>query len=634
MHTKAARTVRSCMRRGGGGGGGQRARREGGRWAANAHCLVGLLLLVVLALLLDGGVLVLLVLGDEVVHVGLGLSELHLVHALTGVPVEEGLAAEHTRELLTHTAEHLLDAGVVADEGDGHLEALGRDIADGGLDVVRDPLDEVAGVLVLHVQHLLVHLLGRHAAAEQRGRREVAAVARVGGLHHVLGVEHLLRQLRDGEAAVLLRAAARQRREAHHEEVQARERHEVHGKLAQVRVQLAREAQAAGHARHHSGDEVVQVTERRRRQLQRAEANIVQRLIVDAHGLVGVLHQLVHGEGRVVGLHNGVRHAGGRDDGEGHHDPVRVLLAQLGDEQGAHARARAAAEGVGQLEALQAVAALRLLAAHIKHGVDQLRALSVVTLGPVVASAGLTKDEVVRAEQLAVRASANRVHSAGLEVHQHGARHIAASRRLIEVHVDALQLQIGVALVGTSRINAMLVGDHLPKLRADLVAALAGLAGNDLTHVGRGGSRKERVCSCVEKGVGGRLLCRGAVGGGDVCVLCVCVCVPRTQRRAGTFPNVGWFPGQGGQGKRGDAVWHREGGQGRRPLLTAGSKETRQWRAATPRTYMRTRKRRFAQQRGGGSAQSTGRCARHRTTRTSAARARGACGVSAGVGNL
>merc|ERR1740117_544829 len=39
-------------------------------------------LLLVLALLLGRGVLVLLVLGDEVVHVGLGLGELHLVHAL------------------------------------------------------------------------------------------------------------------------------------------------------------------------------------------------------------------------------------------------------------------------------------------------------------------------------------------------------------------------------------------------------------------------------------------------------------------------------------------------------------------------------------------------------------------------
>ena len=127
-------------------------------------CLV---VFIILSLLLSGSILVLLVLRDEVVHVGLGLGELHLVHALTGVPVKEGLAAEHGRELLGHALEHLLDGGGVADEGGRHLEALGGDVADGRLDVVRDPLDEVRGVLVLDVEHLLVDLLGGHAAAEQ-----------------------------------------------------------------------------------------------------------------------------------------------------------------------------------------------------------------------------------------------------------------------------------------------------------------------------------------------------------------------------------------------------------------------------------------------------------------------------------
>ena len=57
------------------------------------------------------GLLVLLVLADQVVHVGLGLGELHLVHALAGVPVEEGLAAKHGRELFADTFEQLLDGG-------------------------------------------------------------------------------------------------------------------------------------------------------------------------------------------------------------------------------------------------------------------------------------------------------------------------------------------------------------------------------------------------------------------------------------------------------------------------------------------------------------------------------------------
>jgi len=123
--------------------------------------LCHILLIFILAefsLILRGSLLVLLVLGDEVVHVGLGLGELHLVHALAGVPMKESLATEHGRELLRHTLEQLLDGGAVADESGGHLETSRRDVADRRLDVVRDPLDEVAAVLILHVQHLLVHL--------------------------------------------------------------------------------------------------------------------------------------------------------------------------------------------------------------------------------------------------------------------------------------------------------------------------------------------------------------------------------------------------------------------------------------------------------------------------------------------
>merc|ERR1719152_967128 len=70
-----------------------RAAPPGGGWGGWGRGRLVLLaaLLLELALLLGGGVLVLLVLGHEVVHVGLGLGELHLVHALAGVPVEEGL---------------------------------------------------------------------------------------------------------------------------------------------------------------------------------------------------------------------------------------------------------------------------------------------------------------------------------------------------------------------------------------------------------------------------------------------------------------------------------------------------------------------------------------------------------------
>ncbi len=50
---------------------------------------------------------------------------------------------------------------------------------------------------------------------------------------------YLLRELGDGESAVLLVAAAGERREADHEEVQAWEGDQVDRQLAQVSVQLA-----------------------------------------------------------------------------------------------------------------------------------------------------------------------------------------------------------------------------------------------------------------------------------------------------------------------------------------------------------------------------------------------------------
>ena len=74
---------------------------------------------------------------------------------------------------------------------------------------------------------------------------------------------------------------------------------------------------------------------------------------------------------------------------EGVHDAVGVLLADLADEQGAHARASAPTQGVGELEALQAVAAFCLLPHHIEHRVHKLSPLSVVALGPVVSSTTL-----------------------------------------------------------------------------------------------------------------------------------------------------------------------------------------------------------------------------------------------------
>ena len=224
---------------------------------------------------INSGVLVLLVFRDKIVHVGFGFSEFHFVHTFTGVPVEEGLAAEHGGELFGDALEHFLDAGVVTDEGDGHLETLGGNVTNGGLDVIGDPFNEVRGVLILDVEHLFVNFLGGHATTEESGGGEVTAVAGIGSAHHVLGVEHLLSEFGNGESAVLLRTTRGERSEAHHEEVETGEGNKVDGELAEIGVELTGEAEAAGDTRHDDGDEMVQVTEGGSGELKCTKANII-----------------------------------------------------------------------------------------------------------------------------------------------------------------------------------------------------------------------------------------------------------------------------------------------------------------------------------------------------------------------
>jgi hypothetical protein len=168
-------------------------------------------------------ILVLLVLSYQILHVRLGLGELHLVHTLLGVPMQERLALEHGRELLADTLEQLLDGSGVADEGNSHLETAGRNVALRGEYVVRDPLDKVRAVLGLHGLHLLLDLLHRDLATEDGGDGEVTAVAGIRGGHHVLRIEHLLRELGNGDSAVLDASPCGQGSETDHEEVQTRE---------------------------------------------------------------------------------------------------------------------------------------------------------------------------------------------------------------------------------------------------------------------------------------------------------------------------------------------------------------------------------------------------------------------------
>ncbi len=87
-----------------------------------------------------------------------------------------------------------------------------------------------------------------------------------------------------------------------------------------------------------------------------------------------------------------------------------------------------------------------------------------MTLSPVVPSARLAKHKVVRPEDLSVGPRADRVHGAWLQVDEDSPGHVLSTRGLIVVDIDSLQLEVRVAIVSPSGVDAMLIRDDFPEL--------------------------------------------------------------------------------------------------------------------------------------------------------------------------
>jgi len=137
---------------------------------------------------------------------------------------------------------------------------------------------------------------------------------------------------------------------------------------------------------------------------------------------------------------------------------------------------------VDDLESLKAITTFGFLSDDIQNGIDQFGTFGVMSLGPIVSGSGLSEDEVIGSEELAVRAGSNGVHGSWFKIHKDGSGDITSTGGFIVIDVDSFQLKIRVSGVSTGGVNTVFIGDDLPELGTDLVTALSSLNVNDFSH--------------------------------------------------------------------------------------------------------------------------------------------------------
>ena len=142
--------------------------------------------------------------------------------------------------------------------------------------------------------------------------------------------------------------------------------------------------------------EAVEVGVGRALDVEVAAAHVVEGLVVEGEGHVGVLEERVGREHGVVRLDGGRGDLRGRRDREGELGLAAVVDGEALEEERAEAGAGAAAGGVEAQEALEASAVVRELADAVEDEVNDLLADGVVATGVVVGGVLLAGDELLR----------------------------------------------------------------------------------------------------------------------------------------------------------------------------------------------------------------------------------------------
>ena len=177
---------------------------------------------------------------------------------------------------------------------------------------------------------------------------------------------------------------------------------EVGLELGDINVEGTIESEGGSQGRDDLGDQSVQVGVGGALNIEVSSADIVDGLVVEHDGDIGVLKEGVSGEDRVVGLNDSGGHLGGGVHGETELGLLSVINGESLEEERSETGSGTTTDGVEDEETLETSALIGELSDSVEAEIDDFLSNGVMSSGEVVSGILLAGDELLGVEELSI----------------------------------------------------------------------------------------------------------------------------------------------------------------------------------------------------------------------------------------
>jgi len=261
--------------------------------------------------------------------------------------------------------------------------------------------------------------------------------------------------------------------------------HQVGLELSNINVQSTIESEGGSEGGDDLSDESVQVGVGWSLDIEVSSADIVNGLIVEHDGDIGVLEKGVGGEDGVVWLNNGGGDLWGWVDGETELGFLTVVDGKSLEEERSETGSGTTTDSLEDEETLETSALIGKLSDSVEAEIDDFLTNGVVTSGEVVGGIFLSGDELLWMEELSVGSSSDLIDNGWLEIEEDSSWDVLTSTSLGEEGVESV-ITTTDGFIGrhlTIRLDSVLKAEKFPAGVTNLDTGLSDVDRNNFSHI-------------------------------------------------------------------------------------------------------------------------------------------------------